>query len=86
MDPERCDDCGECSKGLDEEASVVERTDEDGSKWRKVYFGSGDHFRNWLAQVIEVHGRQNVRVEDAETRLPCFGDERPKRIWVREKQ
>ena len=30
-----------------EEDLVREKIDENGNKWRKVYFGGGEHFRNW---------------------------------------
>jgi len=33
-----------------QEELIRERIDEKGNKWRKVYFGGGEHFRNWLEQ------------------------------------
>ena len=37
-----------------EEELVQERIDEEGNRWRKVYFGGGEHFENWLAQCREL--------------------------------
>ncbi len=71
---------------LAEEELVRERTDEKGNMWRKVYFGSGPHFKNWLDQTIELCGEENVEVEEADPRgLKCFeeGGEKVYRIWVR---
>ena len=63
------------------------RVDDKGNVWRKVYFGSGSHFRNWLEQIIELRGKDNVDVEETDARgLKCFEEsgERVYRIWVRE--
>ncbi len=71
---------------LAEEELVRERTDEKGNMWRKVYFGGGSHFKNWLDQTIELCGKENVEVEEADPRgLKCFeeGGEKVYRIWVR---
>jgi hypothetical protein len=35
-----------------EEEKIQQKVDEDGTKWVKVYFGGGAHFRNWLSQFI----------------------------------
>lgn len=72
---------------LAEEDMVQERVDEKGETWRKVYFGGGPHFRNWLDQVIELRGEKNVQVEEVlSSGLKCFedGGEKTYRIWVRE--
>ena len=37
-----------------QEERVRERVDEKGIKWRKVYFGGGAHFQNWLDQCKEM--------------------------------
>ena len=37
-----------------EEELVRERVDDKGNKWKKVYFGGGAHFRNWLEQYQEL--------------------------------
>ena len=37
---------------LAEEELVRERTDEKGNMWRKVYFGGGSHFSNWLDHIL----------------------------------
>ena len=70
-----------------EEDKVRERVDEHGDTWKKVYFGGGTHFKNWLDQTIELRGEANVMVEEADaTGLKCFeqGGEKMFRIWVRE--
>ena len=72
---------------LAQEDLVWERVDENGDTWRKVYFGGGAHFRNWLDQVTELRGEDNVEVEEVESLgLKCFeqGGEQMYRIWVRE--
>jgi hypothetical protein len=70
-----------------QEEQIVERTDEEGNRWRKVYFGAGAHFRNWLNQFLELCGVDNVDVEEADsTGFQCYEEsgERMYRIWVRE--
>ena len=70
-----------------EEEKVLERTDEKGGKWRKVYFGGGAHFRNWLNQLLELWGEDRVEVEEADsTGFQCYeeGGEKMYRIWVKE--
>ena len=72
---------------LDEEARIREKVDEHGNRWRKVYFGGGAHFQNWLDQTIELCGKENVKVEEMDSRgFQCFeeGDEKMYRIWVKE--
>jgi hypothetical protein len=62
---------------------VKERTDEKGSKWRKVYFGGGAPFRNWLEQCKELG---EVQVEEVDpTGFKCYeeGGEKLFRIWVK---
>lgn len=66
-----------------EEELVKERLDEKGIKWRKVYFGGGTHFRNWLKQCRELG---EVMVEEVDpTGFKCFeeGGERLYRIWMK---
>ena len=70
-----------------EEEEVRRRVDKEGNKWIKVYFGSGAHFRNWLDQAIELKGKQNVKVEEADSRgFQCYEEsgEKMYRIWVKE--
>ena len=72
---------------LDEEDKVREKVDARGNKWRKVYFGGGPHFQNWLEQTIELCGKNNVEVEEVKIAgLSCFseGGEGMYRIWVKE--
>jgi hypothetical protein len=66
-----------------EEEMVRERGDRQGNKWRKVYFGGGEHFKNWLAQCKELG---EVMVEEVDsTGFKCFeeGGEKLYRIWVK---
>ena len=49
------DSCTE--EWMAQEESVKEKVDESGNKWRKVYFGGGSHFRNWISQYIEIKCR-----------------------------
>jgi hypothetical protein len=70
-----------------EKEEVRQRVDKEGNRWMKVYFGSGAHFRNWLDQAIELKGKQNVKVEEADSRgFRCYEEngEKTYRIWVRE--
>jgi hypothetical protein len=70
-----------------EEESVREKVDKDGTSWIKVYFGGGAHFRNWLNQIVELKGGENVKVEEADTKgLQCYEEngEKVYRIWVRD--
>jgi hypothetical protein len=37
-----------------EEDRICERVDEGGNRWRKIYFGGGEHCRHWLEQFKEL--------------------------------
>jgi argininosuccinate lyase len=66
-----------------EEEKVRERVDAQGVKWKKVYFGGGEHFKNWLAQCRELG---EVEVEEVNARgYKCFEEagEKLYRIWLR---
>ena len=66
-----------------EEEKVRERVDAQGVKWKKVYFGGGEHFKNWLAQCRELG---EVEVEEVNSAgYKCFeeGGEKLYRIWVK---
>jgi hypothetical protein len=66
-----------------EEEHVGERIDQNGVRWRKVYFGGGAHFKNWLEQCKELG---EVKVEEIDsTGFKCFeeGGERLYRIWMK---
>lgn len=66
-----------------QEDATQEKVDDNGIKWRKVYFGSGEHFRNWLAQAEELG---EVQVEEVSPEgLECFekSGEKLYRIWVK---
>jgi hypothetical protein len=70
-----------------QEELVRERADQKGNRWRKVYFGGGAHFRNWLNQFLELWGEGNVEVEETDsTGFRCYEEsgEKMYRIWVRE--
>ena len=69
-----------------QEELVEEKTDSQGNKWRKVYFGGGAHFRNWLAQYRELG--LEIEVEEIDpTGFRCFEEsgEKMYRIWIKEK-
>jgi len=66
-----------------QEEQVRERIDEKGNRWRKVYFGGGEHFRNWLEQCQELG---EVEVEEVDSKgFKCFeeGGEKLYRIWMK---
>ena len=66
-----------------EEELVREKIDKQGNRWKKVYFGGGEHFKNWLAQSRELG---DVMVEEADsTGYKCFEEtgEKLYRIWLR---
>ncbi len=68
---------------MEQEERVRERVDAQGVTWKKVYFGGGEHFKNWLAQCRELG---EVEVEEVNaTGYQCFEDagEKLYRIWVK---
>ena len=70
-----------------EEETFRDKVDENGTRWTKVYFGGGAHFRNWLSQFIELKGKENVKVEEADsTGFQCYEEsgEKMYRIWVKD--
>jgi hypothetical protein len=74
---------GTIQEGMAEEELIQERIDEEGNRWRKVYFGGGEHFKSWLAQCRELG---EVMVEEVDsTGYKCFeeGCEKLFRIWVK---
>ncbi len=69
---------------LAQEELVKEKVDARGNKWRKVYFGGGAHFQNWLEQCRELG---EVEVEEVDSRgFKCFEEagEKMYRIWMKE--
>jgi hypothetical protein len=69
-----------------EEENVREKVDKDGTRWTKVYFGGGAHFKNWLSQFVELRGEENVKVEEADSiGFRCYEEsgEKMYRIWIR---
>ncbi|MCX6012400.1 MAG: hypothetical protein NTV30_03115 [Chloroflexi bacterium] len=80
------DTCGDLifQKKVAEEEKIKEKVDENGVKWRKVYFGGGPHFENWLEQSKELG---EVSVEEVTPEgYECFkqAGEKLYRIWVKE--
>lgn len=74
------------SEKMRQEESIQERIDQKGVTWRKLYFGGGAHFRNWLSQCIEIYGEENIATEDIDsTGFRCFeeSEEKMHRIWVK---
>ena len=77
----------EIRERIAQEEEVREKTDKEGSKWLKLYFGGGAHFRNWLSQIEEIYGRENIEIEEIDpTGFKCFEESQEKlyRIWVKE--
>ena len=75
------------SRRIAEEETFQEKVGEDGTRWTKVYFGGGAHFRNWLSQFVELKGEGNVKVEETDsTGFQCYeeGGEKMYRIWVKD--
>jgi hypothetical protein len=71
---------------MEEEERVRERVDAQGLKWKKVYVGGGEHFKNWLAQCRELG---EVEVEEVNaTGYKCFEEagEKLYRIWMKVKE
>lgn len=69
---------------LAREELVREKLDAEGNRWRKVYFGGGAHFRNWLEQCRELG---EVEVEEVDSKgFRCFEESGEKlyRIWMKE--
>jgi len=80
------DECNREAEKMAAEDLVREKVDGNGNTWRKVYFGGGTHLKNWLDQTIELCGKENVEVEEADpTGLQCFeqSGEKLYRIWVK---
>ena len=66
-----------------EEELIQERIDAQGNRWKKVYFGGGEHFQNWLSQCRELG---EVKIEEVDSKgYKCFeeGGEKLYRIWVK---
>lgn len=68
---------------LAQEELVKEKVDAQGNKWRKVYFGGGAHFQNWLEQCREL-GEVEIEEMDS-TGFKCFEEagEKMYRIWMK---
>lgn len=68
---------------MTQEERVQERIDAEGHRWRKIYVGGGEHFRNWLAQCSEL-GEVMVEAIDSKG-YRCFEEagEGLYRIWLK---
>ena len=87
MTQDRADTEGSEGELIARENGIHEKMDGEGKKWRKVYFGGGAHFRNWMSQIVELLGEDNVEVEEADSAgFQCYRDSGEKlfRVWVRE--
>ena len=70
-----------------EEETIREKVDKHGNTWTKVYFGGGGHFRNWLNQVLELRGEDNIQIEEVNSRgFQCYEESGEKlyRIWIKD--
>ena len=87
MNRARVDQENPIRQRIAEEEKVRQSVDEDGTRWTKVYFGGGAHFRNWLSQFTELKGEENVKVEEADsTGFQCYEEsgEKMYRIWAKD--
>jgi hypothetical protein len=87
MNSAQVDQENQIKQRIAEEEKIQQRVDENGTRWTKVYFGGGAHFRNWLSQFIELKGEENVKVEEADsTGFQCYEEsgEKMYRIWVKD--
>ena len=85
MDCERNGQGKTVRERMAEEEQIREKVDAQGKRWKKAYFGGGEHFQNWLAQCRELG---EVMVEEVDSSgYTCFEDSGEKlyRIWVRPK-
>ena len=76
-------------KKIAQEESIKEKVDAEGNKWKKVYWGGGAHFKNWLEQTQELADAMGseIEVEEIESsELTCYeqGGEKLYRIWLKE--
>lgn len=83
MDSEQKNHRKTIQERMAQEGLIKEKIDEQGNKWRKVYFGGGEHFKNWLDQCKELG---EVKVEEVDSKgYKCFEMSREKlyRIWMK---
>jgi len=83
VDVEQKDQIKTIQERMAEEELIKERIDVEGNRWRKAYFGGGQHFKNWLEQCKEL-GEVTVEEVDS-TGYKCFekGGEKLYRIWMK---
>jgi hypothetical protein len=78
-----CEDPGSVRERMGKENEISERVDDEGNTWRKVYFGGGSHFQNWLKQCRELG---EVLVEEVPSNgFKCYEESGEKlyRIWMK---
>jgi len=83
MDKHKGDHAKTIQERMAEEDLVREKVDKEGNRWKKVYFGGGAHFKNWLEQCKELG---EVMLEEVDsTGYKCFeqGGEKLYRIWMK---
>ncbi len=76
-------------KKIAQEELIKEKVDASGNRWKKVYWGGGAHYRNWLEQAQELADAMDSEIEVEEidaTGLTCYeqGGEKLYRIWLKE--
>jgi hypothetical protein len=77
----------EIRERIAQEEEVREKVDKGGGKWLKLYFGGGAHFRNWISQIEEIYGKENIEIEEIDpTGFRCFEESQENlyRVWVKE--
>ena len=83
MDVEQEDHIKTIQERMAEEDLIQERIDKQGNKWRKIYFGGGEHCRRWVEQFRELG---EVQMEEVDPRgFKCFeeGGEKLYRVWLK---
>ena len=78
-----CEDSTKVRERMRDESEISERVDAEGNTWRKVYFGGGSHFQNWLKQCREL-GEDRVE-EVPPSGFVCYEEtgEKLYRIWLK---
>lgn len=75
-----------CENAIAREGQIREKVDSTGTKWQKIYVGSGAHADNWIQQCIEIYGADNLQIEEVQSPyLKCYQDgaEKQLRIWLK---
>ena len=83
MNVEKEDHIKTIQERMAEEDLIQERIDKKGNKWRKIYFGGGEHCRHWIEQFKELG---EVELEEVDSRgFQCFEEagEKLYRVWLK---